>query len=123
MLKKVISYTDFDGVDRTETFYFNLTKSEIVEMEMSIDGGLAKMVESIVAAQDKPHMIAIFKDFILKSYGEKSPDGKRFVKSPELSTAFSQTMAYDQLFMEIANDGTAAANFINAIVPTVPEKN
>jgi hypothetical protein len=117
MLKKTITYTDYNGVSRTEDFYFNLTKAEIMEMEMSTTGGLAQMLEKIVATQDTPSIIKIFKELVLKAYGEKSPDGKRFIKNEELSTAFSQTEAYSQLFMELATDSDAAAKFVNGIIP------
>ena len=117
MIKKTITYTDYNGVERTEDFYFNLTKAEIMEMELSTTGGLADMIQRIVAAQDAPALIKIFKDLVLKAYGEKSPDGKRFVKSEEISTAFSQTEAYSMLFMELAMDADAAAKFVNGIVP------
>lgn len=121
MLKKTMTYTDYNGVERTEDFYFNLTKAEVMEMEMSTSGGLSEMINKIVATQDAPAIIKIFKDIILKSYGEKSLDGKKFVKSEELSNAFSQTEAYSMLFMELATDTEAASNFINAIVPDVPK--
>lgn len=117
MLKRDITYVDYNGVERTEPAYFNLTKAELMEMEMSTAGGLAEMIQRIVAAQDAPAIIAIFKKLILKAYGEKSPDGKRFIKSEQLSTEFSQTEAYSQLFMELAMNDKAAAEFINGIVP------
>ena len=122
MRKETITYVDYNGTERTEDFYFNLTKAEIMEMEMGTTGGLAEMINRIVAAQDAPAIIKIFKDLVLKAYGEKSADGKRFIKSEELSTAFSQTGAYDQLFMKLATDSEAAANFVNGIVPPA-EKN
>jgi len=117
MLKKTMTYTDFDGVQRTEDFYFNLSKAEILEMELGTDGGMGEMLRRIVAAQDKKRIINMFKDIVLKAYGEKTPDGKRFVKSKELSEAFSQTEAYSDLFMELATDGKAAADFVNSIIP------
>ena len=117
MIKKTITYKDYNQVERTEDFYFNLSKAEVMEMEMSTSGGLAEMITRIVAAQDQPAIIKIFKDLILKAYGEKSPDGKRFIKSDELSIAFSQTEAYSQLFMELATDAEAASAFVNGIVP------
>ena len=122
MLKKTITYTDYNGSERTEDFYFNLTKAEIMEMEMSTTGGLTEMINRIVAAQDAPAIINVFKKLILKAYGEKSPDGKRFIKSDEISTAFSQTEAYSQLFMELATDADAAAKFVNGIVPPADKK-
>ena len=119
MLKKKITYTDYNDVERTEDFYFNLTKAEIMEMELGTSGGLAEMIQRIVDAQDAPSIVKIFKDLILKAYGEKSPDGKRFIKSKEISDAFSQTEAYSQLFMELATDTDAAAEFVNGIVPNM----
>ena len=117
MLKKTITYTDYNGVERTEDHYFNLSKAESMEMEMSTSGGLSEMIRKIVAAQDTPAIIKIFKEIILKAYGQKSPDGRQFIKSPELSKAFSETEAYSQLFMELATDANAAAKFVNGIVP------
>lgn len=120
MLKKTITYTDYNGTERTEDFYFNLTKAEIMEMEMGTSGGMAEMIEKIVAAKDAPAIIKIFKDLVLKAYGEKSPDGKRFIKSDEISAAFAQTEAYSELFMELATDAEAAAAFVNGITPKEP---
>ena len=117
MLKKTITYHDYNGVEYTQDFYFNLSKAEIMEMEMGTTGGLAEMITKIVAAQDASAIIKIFKDLILKSYGEKSADGKRFIKSDEISTAFTQTEAYSELFMELATDAEAAAAFVNGIIP------
>ncbi len=121
MLKKTIAYTDYNGNERTEDFYFNLTKAEVMEMEMSTAGGLAETIQRITAAQDAPAIIKIFKELILKAYGEKSPDGKRFIKNEEISTAFSQTEAYSQLFMELATDAESASNFVNGITPSMPD--
>ena len=117
MLKKTITYVDYNGNERTEDFYFNLSKAEVTEMEMSTSGGLAEMIQRIIAAQDVPAIIKVFKDLILKAHGVKSPDGKTFVKSEAISTAFSQTEAYSQLFMELATNAEAAAAFVNGIVP------
>lgn len=117
MLTKTFTYTDFNGVTRTEDHNFHLSKAELMEMELSTAGGLAEKIKKIVAAQDAPTIVKIFKDLILQSYGVKSDDGKRFIKSKELSEAFSQTEAYSQLFMELASDADAAAAFVNGIVP------
>lgn len=117
MLKKTITFTDYNGVERTEDFYFNLNKAEVMEMEMGTTGGFADMINGIIAAKDVPALISIFKDMILKAYGQKSPDGRRFIKSKELSEEFSQTEAYVSLYMELATDDEAAANFVNGIMP------
>lgn len=117
MLKKTMKYTDFDGNERTEDFYFNLTKAEVTEMEMSTEGGLTKSLNKIVAEQDSKKIIESFKDLILRSYGEKSPDGKRFIKSQELRDSFSQTEAYSDLFMELATNAEMASAFVNGIIP------
>lgn len=117
MLKKTITYTDYNGVERKEDFYFNLTKAEITEMELSTAGGFAEMIQKVIDAQDGPTIIKVFKDLVLKAYGEKSADGKRFIKSEEISTAFSQTEAYSILFMELATNSKSAAEFVNGIIP------
>lgn len=117
MLKKTITYKDYNDNERTEDFYFHLNKAEILEIELGTTGGLTEQIRRIVAAQDGPAIIATFKKIILQAYGEKSLDGKRFIKSEELSTAFSQTEAYSQLFMELSTNAEAAADFVNAIVP------
>ena len=122
MLKKTVTYTDYNASERTEDFYFNLTKAEIMEMELTTVGGLSAMIEKIVAAKDGPTIIKTFKDLVLKAYGEKSADGRRFIKSPEIAEAFSQTEAYSQIFMELATDDEAAAKFVNGIIPEVESK-
>ena len=117
MIKKTIPYTDYNGVERKEDFYFNLTKAEVMEMEMSTKGGLAEMIQRVVAAQDQTAIIKIFKDLIVKAYGVKSPDGKRFIKNEEVVAEFVQTEAFSELFMELATNADAAAEFVNGIVP------
>ena len=117
MVVKKIKYVDFNGVEREEEFMFNLTEAEITEMELTTDGGLSDSIKKIIAAQDTPQIIETFKMLLLKSYGEKSADGRRFIKSEELSKEFTQTNAYSQLFMELAYDDNAAIAFINGIIP------
>ena len=117
MLKKTIKYEDYNGVEREEDFYFNLSKAEIMEMELGTDGGYAEHLQTIVKAKEGSAIMKEFKSMILKSYGEKSPDGKQFKKSEEISMAFSQTEAYSVLFMELCTDADAAAKFVNAIIP------
>ena len=117
MIKKTVTYTDYNGVERTENFYFNLSKAEVMEMEMGTEGGMAESIQKIIDAKDAPAIIRVFKDLVLRAYGEKSDDGRRFMKSKEISEAFSQTEAYSQIFMELATDSDAAAKFINGIVP------
>lgn len=117
MLKKLIEYEDFNGKKRSENFYFSLNKAELMEMELGTVGGMQNLIQLIIDKQDIPEIIKAFKMIILKSYGEKSADGVRFIKSEELSTAFSQTNAYSNLFMELISDSQAAAAFINGIVP------
>ena len=118
MIQKTITYNDYNGVERTETFRFNLSKAEIMEMEMSTTGGLAEMVKRDVDAKDAPTIIKIVKDLILKSYGVKSDDGRRFIKSDKLREEFEQTEAFSILFMELATDAEAGAAFVNGIVPS-----
>jgi hypothetical protein len=118
MLKKVIKYTDFNGVEREEPFYFNLTKADLLEMEMSKDGGMAEFINRIVQTKDQRELMNLFKTFILKAYGEKSDDGKFFRKSEEISANFAATEAYSVLVMELLeNENDAAAKFINGLAP------
>lgn len=117
MVVEKIKYTDFNGIEREEEFMFNLTEAEITEMELTTDGGLSDSIKKIIAAQDTPQIIKVFKMLLLKSYGEKSADGRRFVKSEKLSEEFSQTNVYSQLFMKLATDDEAAVAFINGIMP------
>lgn len=117
MLSKTITYTDYNGLERTEKFYFNLTEAEVAEMELTTEGGLSGMIEKIIETKDVPTLIKIFKDLILRSYGEKSADGRRFIKNDEMREAFTQTEAYSKLFMELAFDADKATEFVNGIAP------
>lgn len=121
MYKKSVSYTDYNGVDRTEDFYFNLTKAELMEMELGTTGGLSEMINKVIATKDVPQIIQIFKELVLKSYGSKSADGRRFIKNDELRDEFLQTEAYSIIFMELATDSDKASEFINGIVPKMDD--
>lgn len=126
MIAKTIKYKDYNGVDREEKFFFNLTQAEITEMEMSVDGGLAETIKRVIDAKSQPEIIKIFKELILKAYGEKTADGKRFRKIDDeghpLSIAFSETEAYSKLFMELATDDSKAAEFVEGILPADIDK-
>lgn len=117
MLKKTIKYTDFNGVDREEDFYFNLTEAELAEMNLKIKGGLKGYLEAIINTQDTPAIAELFKTIINKAYGVKSPDGRKFAKSPEILEDFIYTQAYSNLYMSLIADADAAANFVNGIIP------
>ena len=120
MYKKTITYPDYNGEDRTEDFFFNLTKAELAELNLSVDGGYASYIERIVAAKDIPTLSRIFKELVLMSYGEKSADGKRFIKRHDgqrLADEFVETEAYSELYMELITDEKAAAEFVNSIIP------
>ena len=118
MLKKTITYTDYDGNERTEDFYFNLSRAEVTAMEMSTEGGIQKSLGKIISDQDGKGTVDVIRNLILTAYGEKSLDGKRFIKSPELSEAFSHTEAFSDLFMELLTDADLAAAFVNGILPS-----
>lgn len=117
MYKRVIKYTDYNGDERSETFYFNLSKNELVKMNFSKDGGYENYARSIIEANDGKEIIDTVETLILSAYGEKSPDGRQFIKSKELSESFAQTAAYDALFTELCTDANKAAEFFNCIVP------
>lgn len=122
MISKTIKYTDYNGQEREEKFFFHLNKAEIVELQTGVDGGYSQMLENILEAKDTPTMMGIFKKIILKSYGEKSVDGKRFMKTDDngnpLYLKFSQTEAYSELYMELATNPNAALEFIQGIMPS-----
>ena len=117
MLRKLIDYTDYNGNKRSENFYFNLNKAELMEMETEVTGGMRQLLTLIMEKQDIPKIMAAFKTIILKAYGEKSPDGRVFNKSKELSEAFEHTEAYSVLYMELLSDGKKAAAFITQLMP------
>lgn len=110
-------YEDYDGNERVEEFYFNLTKAEITDMELTTEGGMSVMLKKIIAAKDTSKLIAVFKDLILRSYGQKSPDGRRFIKSDELTKEFTETPAYSQIYIRLATDDKAATEFVNNVIP------
>lgn len=117
MLKRTVKYEDYNGETTSDVVYFNLTKSELVELELSYDRGFGEALQAIIDAKDHKTLIFEFKKILLLSYGIKSEDGKRFIKSDELRLEFSQTAAYNALFMELAMDDNAAADFIKGIMP------
>lgn len=117
MLTKTITFKDYFGNERTQDFYFNLTESELVDMNLMEDGGLERLIKNIIDTKDQKRLIGYFKKIIFDSYGEISADGVRFEKSHELSVAFSQTDAFNKLYMELISDANKAAEFINGIVP------
>lgn len=117
MIIKEIKYKDFNGVERSEEFYFNLTEAEIAEMNFSTKGGLEGYLKAIINTQDTPAIAELFKTIINKSYGVKSPDGRKFVKSPEVLEDFIYTQAYSNLYMSLITDPDSAANFVNGIMP------
>ena len=117
MYKVHEKYTDYDGNERVEDFYFNLTKAEITDMELTTEGGMSAMLNRIIAAKDTSKLIAVFKDLILKSYGQKSADGRRFIKSEELTKEFTETPAYSQIYLRLATDDKAATEFVNNVIP------
>lgn len=122
MLKKTITFVDYNGTTRTEDHYFNLNETEVLKLELMEKGGLTEKINRIIAAQDIPVIMETFEDFIKKSYGVKSPDGREFIKSEELTRKFMQTEAYSKFMMELCTKDGAAAEFVNAIIPTAPQQ-
>lgn len=117
MLKKVIKYTDYNGTEREEEFWFNLSKADLARMEFSREGGMEAVVKRLTNKLTGPEIYKIFEEMVLGAYGEKSDDGRRFIKSPELSKEFSETPAYDELLSEILASEENAAAFVNGIIP------
>lgn len=117
MYKKTLTYTDFNGVERTEDFYFNFTKAELMDMQFSKDGGLLETIKKIINAKDTNALISLFKDTVIKAYGIKSEDGRRFIKNDQIREDFMATEAYSDIYLELATDSDAAADFINKVLP------
>ena len=117
MLKKTITFKDYNDVERTEDHYFNLTKSELLELQLSVEGGLTQYIQKLISQQDMPKLMELFKKIVKAAYGVKSDDGRRFMKSEEIFKEFEETEAYSELFMEISTDDKKAAEFFNAIIP------
>lgn len=122
MRKETITYTDYNNVTRTEDFFFNLNEAELTALQYGVDGGLNEMLERIVKSNDNKQIMACFHELIAKSYGEKSPDGRRFVKSKELSEAFMQTEAYNELMLRFMTDANYSAGFINDVLADVTKR-
>lgn len=116
MLRREVTYTDFDGEVKTEVFYFHLTKAEILEFNLAYKGGVIALLEDMVKEKDMAKLVEYFKKLILLSYGEKTASG-RFIKNDEIRDAFKCTEAYSQLFMELATDANAGSEFVNGIIP------
>ena len=121
MYIRTMTYTDYDGNERTETFYFNMSKAECLDMQLIAEGGLENYIQSIIDERDNAELVKFFKDVILKSVGKKSPDGRRFIKSEEYTREFSQTEAYSDLYVELATNTEEAIKFFNNIIPKVEE--
>ena len=117
MLKKTITYTDYDGMERTEDFWFNLSKTELTKLDAELPGGVLGVLRKIIDKKDRKALVDFIETLILRSYGEKTLDGKRFVKTPEMAEEFMQTPAYDELFMSILSDTDSQTSFINGVIP------
>lgn len=117
MIKKTVTYEDYNGEMRTETFYFHFTEAEILDMEMSTEGGFAERIQRIIDAKDQSALMKLIKKFVIDAYGVKSPDGKRFIKNDEVKAAFLECPAYSDIFMDMVTDDKLAAEFVNGVVP------
>ena len=118
MIKKTVTYTDYNGEQRTETFYFHYTEAEILDMEMSEEGSFVDRIQRIIDAKDKTALMKLIKKFVIDAYGVKSEDGKRFMKNDELKTAFLECPAYSDIFMEMVTNDEVAADFVNGVIPS-----
>ena len=117
MYKKTVTYEDYNGLERTEDFYFHLSENEVIEFQLTSEGGVVEMLNRIINAKDSEEIIAMFKKIVLMAYGVKSDDGRRFVKNDEVRADFMASPAYSQIFMELAFDSDEASRFINGIIP------
>lgn len=118
MLKKTVTYTDYNGVERTEAFYFHYNEAEILDMEMSTEGGFAERIQKIIDAKDQVSLMQVIKKFVIDAYGVKSEDGKRFIKNDKVKTEFLESPAYSKIWMELVMDDEVAADFVNNVIPS-----
>ena len=118
MLKKTVTYTDYNGIERTEVFYFHYTEAEILDMEMSTEGGFAERIQKIIDAKDQVSLMKLIKKFVIDAYGIKSEDGKRFIKNDKVKTEFLESPAYSKIWMELVMDDEVAADFVNNVIPS-----
>lgn len=117
MFKITKNYTDFNGNERKEDFYFHLTEAEVIKMQLGTTGGLAETIQRLIDLQDGPAILEVFEDLVMKAYGVKSADGREFIKNQQLRDSFAQTQAYSDIYVELATDADKAAKFINGILP------
>lgn len=117
MHKEVVTYTDYNGVEKTGEYFFNLNKAELLKLENSVQGGFTAMVQRAINADNQPEVFAAFEDLIRRSYGVKTLDGSGFVKRQEDYDAFVATEAYSELFWKLATDAEAGSAFVNGIIP------
>lgn len=117
MIKKTIHYTDYDGTERTEDFYFNLSMAELMQMQMSVEGGMRGYIQRIMAANDQTALMKLFKDVLLTTYGKKSDDGRQFIKNDTIRAEFEASPAFSEIYMELMSDAQKAADFINGLMP------
>ena len=117
MLKKTITYTDYNGTERTVDFYFNLSKAEITEMELSMEGGMRAYIQKIIAAKSQLALVTLFKEIVMKAYGKKSADGRLFMKNDAIRAEFEAHPAYSMIYMDLVTDEAKASAFVNGIMP------
>lgn len=117
MLARKIKYTNLNGEERERTFYFHFSKSEVMEMELSKEGGFEVFIQRIIDTRDQKELVKMFRDLIQESYGIKSDDGEQFIKNEKVLNEFVQSEAYSELYMELATNTDAAIEFINGIFP------
>lgn len=116
MLKKVVTYTDFNGDERSETLYFNLTEVEVARLEVRYPGGLEKHINNLNAQERPDEVLDLFETVLKMAYGTKSDDGRHFHKSEEETKKFGDSAAYTKIFVELLTDDAKAADFFNAMV-------
>lgn len=117
MIKKTVTYTDFNGTERTENYYFHFSQAELLDMEMGVDGGFAERIKKMIDTKDQKELLKIIKKFVYDAYGVKSGDGRRFIKSEEVKAEFVESPAYSIIFMELVTDDEVAAEFVNGVIP------
>ena len=118
MLKKIVKYIDFNGNERSDTLYFNLTDVEVARLEVKFPGGLEKYINNFNAEERPDEILDLFETVLEMSYGIKSEDGRHFRKPPENTRDFMESAVYTKIFFELLSDADVAADFFKAVVFT-----
>ena len=121
MYKITRKFEDYNGVEKEQDFWFNLSKADILKMELSEEGGMDKRLDKLVKTKDMKEAIRVFEGLLLMAYGVKTDDG-RFVKNDQVRAEFASSAAYSDIYFELATNPEAAQKFVEGVIPKFEEQ-